>query len=69
MNALARLSHGLFDMVWPTRESSEPVLCMTPKPATGFFAHLTDEQKRRALSNTTVANHGDDEFRNRRKVE
>ena len=34
----------------------------TPRPATGFFAHLTDCQKARALAYRGDENHGDEAF-------
>lgn len=64
MNALAKLGHSLMNRV---RYSAKPLpapepINATPRPMTGFFAGLSAEQKKAALSYKGPEHHGSDEF-------
>ena len=46
----------------PKRPSEPELLCGKPRPMTGFFASLTEDQKKRALAYRGEENHGGSEF-------
>ena len=45
----------------PKQPPEPELVCGNPRPMTGFFASLTDDQKRRALSYRGEDNHGSPE--------
>lgn len=66
MNARATF-HGLVSKVTFFKAPPEPQLVNQPRKMTGFFAQLTEEQKKFALSYQGAENHGNPEFKTSRK--
>ena len=64
MEKLAGLARGLFNRVTSAAPLPEPEqIAYKPRPVTGFFAHLTDEQKAKALTYRGPENIGEAGYR------
>lgn len=67
MNAMSKFSRFLFGTpvkVAPPVHAERP----TPRKMTGFFAQLTDEQKKKALEYTGDESHGEPDLLAARKL-
>jgi hypothetical protein len=63
MNALKKALSSFSLWQWETPLLEPEPFCATPRPMTGFFATLTEEQKKLALEYRGNETHGDISFR------
>ncbi|RJG46636.1 hypothetical protein [Mesorhizobium sp. DCY119] len=62
MNAIAASFKSLSVWFWDNPRPDPEPFCAKPRPMTGFWSTLTEEQKARAMKYRGEENHGDKEF-------